>query len=159
VIKVIQSSTNKIWGRWIFGFSILIILAGFYFAIIQPFILPQVPDPFLMEITGLFRSDIPIEQVRYNNLLLGVSGALMMGWGTMILFLGYKLMDLSENWIWIAISTSLIVWYICDSLISLIAGSFLNFILNTIILLLALPPLIANIRIIIKIKCEGSQND
>ena len=147
-----ESTTSKIWERWIFGFSILIILAGLYFAIIQPFILPQVPDPFLTEITGLSRSDISTEQVRYNNLLLGVSGALMMGWGTMLLFLGYRLIERSDNWIWIAISVSLIVWYFCDTLISLIAGSFLNIILNTIILIIALPPLIVNIRNIIKIK-------
>ena len=77
-----------------------------------------------MEITGLSRSDILAEQIKYNNLLLGVSGALMIGWGTMLLFLAYRLMERSDNWIWIAISVSLIEWYFCESLISIIAGSF-----------------------------------
>jgi len=81
---------------------------------------------------------------------MGVLGSTMIGWGIVLAFLGYRLMQQSEDWIWIAITVSLIVWYIFDTSISLISGSLLNIILNFFFLVLPLPPLVVNVRKIIK---------
>lgn len=141
---------NTIWSKWIFGFSFVVIIVGILFGIILPFVLPQTPDPFLTEITGLSLSDITPDQVRYRNLLMGVLGSVMIGWGIMLAFLGYKLMQQSEDWIWISITVSMLVWYIFDTSISLMVGSMLNVILNFFFLVFALPPLVVNVRNIIR---------
>lgn len=146
---------NTIWPKWIFGFSLVVIIAGIFLGIILTFVLPQSPDPFLTEITGLSKSDLNPDLIRYQKLIMGVLGSTMIGWGIILAFLGYRLMQQSEEWIWIAITVSLIVWYIFDTSISLISGSFLNVILNSFFLILPLPPLIANVRNIIKNKTNG----
>ncbi|MFX0066281.1 MAG: hypothetical protein ACFFC7_29305 [Candidatus Hermodarchaeota archaeon] len=55
-----------------------------------------------------------------------------------------------EDWIWSATAVSLLVWYVSDTLTSIMVGSSLNVILNSVILLIALPPLIVNRNSIIK---------
>jgi len=127
-----------------------VIFAGIFLGIILPFIIPQTPDLFLTEITGLSLSDLDPDLIRYQKLIMGVLGSTMIGWGIILAFLGYRLMQKSEEWIWIAITVSLIVWYIFDTSISLISGSFLNVILNFFFLVLPLPPLVVNVRKIIK---------
>ena len=137
---------NTIWSKWIFGFSFIVIFAGIFLGIILPFIIPQTPDLFLTEITGLSLSDLDPDLIRYQKLIMGVLGSTMIGWGIILAFLGYRLMQKSEEWIWIAITVSLIVWYIFDTSISLISGSFLNVILNFFFLVLPLPPLVVNVK-------------
>ena len=88
-------------------------------------------------------NEITPAEIRFHNLLTGVIGGLMFGWGLMLLVLGSRLVKQPEAWIWTAVAVSLIAWYVSDTLASIIMGSSLNVMLNTAILLLAAPPVIA----------------
>jgi len=125
------------------GVAIIVILAGLCFAIIFPYFIPQALEPFFTEITGTDLSTLTQSEVAFHNLLSGVIGGTMFGWGIMIALLSYKLLKTPSDWIWSVVALSLAAWYILDTLASALAGSSLNVLLNTGILILALPPLIA----------------
>ncbi|MFX1534474.1 MAG: hypothetical protein ACFFDI_09665 [Promethearchaeota archaeon] len=147
---MIQQENSVIWSKWIISFSFIIIVAGFCLSFVYPFLFPQMTEPFLIEITGMTFSELTSGHVKFYNLLSGIIGGTMIGWGIILMFLGYRLMKQPEDWIWTAITISLILWYAFDTLTSILAGSSLNVILNSIFLIIALPPLIANRNNIIK---------
>jgi len=121
----------------------IVILAGLCFAIIFPYFIPQALEPFFTKITGTDLSTLTQSEIVFHNLLSGVIGGTMFGWGIMIALLSYKLLKTPSDWIWSVVALSLAAWYILDTLASALAGSTLNVLLNTGILILALPPLIA----------------
>jgi len=125
------------------GVAMIVILAGLCFAIIFPYFIPQALESFFTEITGTDLSTLTQSEVAFHNLLSGVIGGTMFGWGIMIALLSYKLLKTPSDWIWSVVALSLAAWYILDTLASALAGSSLNVLLNTGILILALPPLIA----------------
>ena len=124
--------------------SVVVMIAGLCFAIIFPYFMPQAIEPFFTEITGGVFADLTQAEVTFHNLLSAVIGGTLFGWGLMIGLMSYRLMKVPEDWIWSVITISVIAWYILDTLGSLLASSSLNILLNTSILILALPPIIAN---------------
>lgn len=137
------SSKNSLWNKWMIVYSIIILFGGFSMAFIIPIVFSS-NDPFLVEVTGLSTADIQPELTKYTHFIFGILGSTMMGWGVLLLMLSYRLLNNTEKWIWKAISISILVWYIPDTVISLMYGSFLNVILNTTLLVGAIPPLYAN---------------
>jgi len=132
-----------------FGVAMIVMLAGLCFAIIFPYFIPQALEPFFTEITGTDLNSLAQNEIVFHNLLSGVIGGTMFGWGIMIALLSYRLLKSPSDWIWSVVALSLAAWYILDTLASALAGSTLNVLLNTGILLLALPPLIAMRRTIV----------
>lgn len=124
--------------------SVVVMIAGLCFAIVFPYFMPQAIEPFFTEITGGVLADLTQAEVTFHNLLSAVIGGTLFGWGLMIGLMSYRLMKVPEDWIWSVITISVIAWYILDTLGSLLASSSLNILLNTSILILALPPIIAN---------------
>lgn len=122
----------------------IVMMAGLCFAIVFPYFLPQAIEPFFTEITGGTFADLTQTEIGFHNLLSAVIGGTMFGWGLMIAMMSYRLMKVHDDWIWSVIATSVIAWYLLDTLGSALVGSSLNILLNTSILILALPPLIAN---------------
>ncbi|MFW9995457.1 MAG: hypothetical protein ACFFD4_25700 [Candidatus Odinarchaeota archaeon] len=145
-----ERTSSAIWAKWMLVFSIIIIITGFCFAFVYTYFLPQVIEPFYAEMTGTRTVELTDGEIKFHNLLSGVIGGTMMGWGVMLLFLAYRLLKKPEEWIWTAIAASLITWYACDTLASVIAGSMLNIALNTTFLIVSLPPVIANRNSVIK---------
>lgn len=131
------------WVRWLLSISILLILIGICFSILIPFLFPDILNLFYEEITNNQISSMTNEELRYNNLLSGVIGSTIIGWGLLISLLGRQILKNPFGWEWTAISISIAIWYIFDTTISILAGSLLNVILNSILLLLILPTLIA----------------
>jgi hypothetical protein len=127
----------------------VVIAAGLCYAIIFPYFLPQAVEPFFTEITGEMFADLTQAQITFHNLLCAVIGGILFGWGLMMGLLSYRLLKAPEDWIWSVITVSVFSWYILDTVMSLVASSSLNIILNTSLLLLALPALIAKRQAII----------
>ena len=121
-------------------------VAGFCFAFIFPYFMPQVLEQFFMELTGYGFDSLTAAEIRFHNLLSGVIGGTMLGWGLLLQLLSYRLIEHPTDWIWSAVALSVVAWYLCDTAATILAGSSLNVLLNTSILLLALPPLIVNRR-------------
>ncbi|MHA2373803.1 MAG: hypothetical protein ACXAEB_12350 [Candidatus Thorarchaeota archaeon] len=129
--------------------SVIVMIAGLCFALVFPYFIPQAIEPFFAEITGGTFADLTQAEIRFHNLLSAVIGGTLFGWGLMIGLLSYRLMRTPEDWIWSVITISVLAWYVLDTLGSLLAGSSLNILLNTSILILALPPIIANRQTIV----------
>ena len=140
---------SSFWSKWMIGLSFLVMLMGICFAIVFPYFMPQALEPFFTEITGMPLSAISESEIRFHNLLSAVMGGTMFGWGLLLVFLGYRLLKKPEDWIWSAVALSIVGWYCLDTLASILAGSMLNVILNTSILLLAAPPIIASRKVVI----------
>ena len=134
----------KLWLRWLTILAATLTLTGFCFAYVFTFLLPEVQQLFFHEITAAELTSLADSQIRYHNLLLSVLGGVLMGWGVLMLFLCRQLRKQNRDWIWAAIAVSFAVWYIFDTLGSILAGSMLNVALNTTLLLAAFPPLYAN---------------
>jgi hypothetical protein len=130
--------------------SVVIMIAGLCFAIVFPYFIPQAIEPFFTELTGGTFGDLLSAEISFHNLLSAVIGGTLFGWGLMIALLSYRLTRVSDDWIWSVIAISVIAWYILDTLGSALVGSTLNMLLNTTILVLALPPLIVNRRAVIQ---------
>ncbi|OLS29824.1 MAG: hypothetical protein ThorAB25_13970 [Candidatus Thorarchaeota archaeon AB_25] len=111
--------------------------------------MPQAIEPFFTEITGGAFADLTQAEVTFHNLLSAVIGGTLFGWGLMIGLMSYRLMKVPEDWIWSVITISVLAWYVLDTLGSLLASSSLNILLNTTILILALPPIIANRKAVV----------
>ena len=122
----------------------IVMIAGICFAVIFPYFIPQAIEPFFTEITCGKFIDLTQAEIRYHNLLSAVIGGTMFGWGLMIGLMSYRLTKAPEDWVWSVITLSVVAWYLLDTLGSLLASSSLNILLNTSILILALPPIIAN---------------
>jgi len=147
---VINQNINSIWAKWILVFSFIVMLGGISFAFIFPYLFPQFIEVFFTEITDMNYPELISAEIRFHNLLSGVIGGIMFGWGLMLAFLGYRLIKHLEAWIWTVITISLIAWYLFDTLASIIAGSSLNVALNTILFLLAVPPVLVNWRSVLE---------
>lgn len=124
--------------------SVIVMVAGLCFAIIFPYFIPQMLEPFFTEITGGTFADLTLAEIGFHNLLSAVIGGTMFGWGLLMAMMSYRLMKVQEDWIWSVIAVSVVAWYLLDTLGSALVGSSLNILLNTTILILALPPIIAN---------------
>jgi len=143
---MISSDKNSLWSIWMFVLSFIIIIAGSCFSFVFTFIIPQALEPFYMEITGTGMSSLTSTEIMFHNLLAGVLGGTMVGWGTLLAILSYRLIKEPEDWIWLAIAASLITWYLADTSVSLMVSSMLNVILNSVIMILALVPVVVNRR-------------
>jgi hypothetical protein len=128
----------------------VIMIAGLCFAIVFPYFIPQAIEPFFTELTGGVFGDLSPSEIGFHNLLSAVIGGTLFGWGLMLSLLSYRLTRVSDDWIWSVIAISVLAWYILDTLGSVLVGSTLNILLNTTILILALPPLVFNRQAIVK---------
>ena len=139
-----NNDTHSFWAKWILGFSFIVMLGGIGFAFIFPYLSPQVLGVFFTEITNMSITELSSAEIRFHNLLTGVIGGIMFGWGLMLVFLGYRLLKRPLAWIWTVITISLVAWYLSDTLASILAGSSFNVALNTTLFLLAMPPVLVN---------------
>jgi hypothetical protein len=73
--------------------------------------------------------------------LYSVLGATMAGWGIFILFVLKNAFVKKEKWSWVALTISMIVWFIPDTLISALYGAYFNVIVNTLLLIIIVLPL------------------
>ena len=70
---------------------------------------------------------------KYINFIIGVMGGVFAGWGIMICCVAYIMLKNDDNtFLWITILLSSIGWYFLDTSISIISGSVINVIGNTI---------------------------
>ena len=115
-------------------------IAGLCFAIVFPYFIPQAIEPFFAEITGGTFGDLTLAEIGFHNLLSAVIGGTLFGWGLMLTLLSYRLTR---------VAISVLAWYILDTLGSALVGSTLNILLNTTILVLALPPLLVNRKAVV----------
>lgn len=125
-----ESKISKFWWRWLvvasgitFGFGLLMALVD--------------PVQTLLQSTfygfafgeGAY-SQLDAAQIMFQDWLYGIMGSVMMGWGTIILFIVWKPFRRGERWAWYALLVSLLIWFLPDSYASAVNQVPENVLLN-----------------------------
>ena len=130
------------WAKWLYAVSLIVLMTGFCFAFVFPYLSPQALEVFFTELTGTGFGTLTASKFQFVRLLSGVIGGVMIGWGAMMAGLSYRLRCNPDDLIWALMAISAVLWYVMDMIASAMAGSLTNMLLNTVILILLLPPLL-----------------
>ncbi len=84
--------------------------------------------------------------VRCIALAHGVLGAVMVGWGAVLLFLLSGPFRRGSREAWVTVAVSLAAWFVCDTALSLATGFWQNAVLNVVLAVLFAVPLAATRR-------------
>ena len=128
------------WQRWLFVFSLIVIVFGLGMALLNCTPLFAVFDS---QVNPAFweTNPLPIGIISFQGWTYGVLGATMAGWGFFLAFIVRYPFRNRERWAWNALLTGLSLWYLTDIAISLYFGVAFNAIFNTVIFILATLPL------------------
>jgi hypothetical protein len=96
----------------------------------------------------LFGSAVPpaefsAEAVAYVRFVYGIMGAVIAGWGVLLLALVAGPLRRGEPSAWLAVYGSVAVWFVIDSTLSIVAGRSANLVPNVGFLVPYLAPLVA----------------
>ena len=78
---------------------------------------------------------------RYVALAHGVLGAVMVGWGVVLLFVVLGPFRRGSREAWLTVAVSLAAWFVCDTILSLATGFWQNAALNVVVAILFAVPL------------------
>lgn len=136
-------ANKSVWSIWILLLGITVGLSGIVLAVVVPIVPPTIQDLFYQSfrpensIAGMHTDDL-----RHIDWMYGVLGATMLGWGILITLLAYHYMNENQDWILGVMLASIASWYLLDTAISLHFKVPANILLNTVILLVALIPIL-----------------
>ena len=129
------------WQRWLFIFSLIVVVFGMGMALFNRTPLFAVFDS---QVNPAFWgvNSLPDGIDQYQGWIYGVLGATMAGWGVFLAYITRYPFRNRERWAWNALLTGLSFWYVIDTAISLYFGVVFNAIFNTVVFILALLPLL-----------------
>lgn len=79
---------------------------------------------------------------RFKSWVYGVLGAVLAGWGVLIVFWAVYPFQSKEPWAWNGLALGLLLWYLPDTLISIKYQVYFNVFFNTFLLVILILPLI-----------------
>lgn len=82
----------------------------------------------------------------YIEFVYGITGAVMLGWGLMMLIIVRGPFKNGDPFAWQLIAVPVLAWYVLDTAFSLASGYPENAVLNTVFLLALMTPLVATYR-------------
>ena len=128
------------WQRWLFVFSLIVIVFGLGMALLNRTPLFTIFDS---QVNPTFwgTSPLPVGVSAFQGWAYGVLGATMAGWGVFLAFVAHYPFRNRERWAWNALLMGLSLWYLTDTALSLYFGVIFNAIFNTAIFILAMLPL------------------
>jgi len=133
------------WWRWLIIVSVGVMLFGFSM-VVAPSLTKQFFSLLLFsspEAIGGFGEPA----VSYVGLVHGVLGAVMFGWGVMLLLVLLGPFRRGSHEAWLTLSISLAAWFIPDTIFSLWSGYWQNAVFNTALVFLFAIPLAATYRV------------
>ncbi len=83
------------------------------------------------------------EAVEYQRVLFRILGGVTLGWCASLTFITLTPFRAGERWAWYALAVPLAIWFLVDSTSCVVSGFGGNAILNTLLLVGAIPPLVA----------------
>jgi len=126
---IMSASVHPFWWRWLLVFTFAVILFGLCLLFL-PDVLQSVFNSIIYgdaQATQAFGA----EAVRYITFSFGISGAVMVGWMVLVLYMLYGSFRRGEAVGWNSIALSIGVWYVLDSAFSGLIGYPVNILLNT----------------------------
>ena len=132
---------TEFWRKWLIGAAAVTALAGLTFAAITIVGATSVHDEMfdLVHLPG--ELEAPAGEVA--AFAIGVAGAVMVGWATMMVILLRSRNGSTEPALWRALTMGLVAWFVVDGVVSLSAGAIGNVVLNTGFAAMFAPALIA----------------
>jgi hypothetical protein len=133
------------WQRWLFIFSLVVIIFGLVMALLNRTSLFTIFD---YQINPVFWGSDPLPSGvnEFQSWIYGVLGATMAGWGVILAFIIRKPFRARERWAWNAFALGISLWYAIDTSFSLYFGVVFNAVFNTAIFILAALPLVSTRR-------------
>ena len=133
--------TFYFWQRWLFVFSLIVVIFGMGMALLNRTSLFAIFDS---QVNPAFwkANPLPPGVDQFQGWIYGVMGATMAGWGIFLAFIAHYPFQKRERWAWNALLLGLSLWYVTDTAISLYFGVVFNAIFNTVIFILAMLPLL-----------------
>jgi hypothetical protein len=121
------------WQRWLLAVSAIVVVFGLALAFLNQ--TPLFDVLFNNQIDPAFwgGEEPPPESAEFQRWIYGVLGATVAGWGVAMAFIvGYPFRR-RERWAWYCLVTGLLVWYVPDTVLSLVYAPF-NAAFNTLLL-------------------------
>ena len=127
--------------RWLLTLSVAVTLFGLFMALFSgtslfAFFNHQI-DPAFWGTNAVGATAKLFQQWIY-----GVWGATIAGWGVILIYIVRYPFARKERWAWRGVVLGLLVWYLLDTLLSVLYRVYFNAAFNTLILIMAAPPLI-----------------
>jgi hypothetical protein len=126
-----EKSISPLWIRWLLA----VCVAGILFGIVLV-IAPHLLDSTFGQISynSFFTEDayaqLTAPELAYQYWIFGVLGSAMIGWLLLIGLVAHIPFRRGERWAWTAITVSLLVWFVPDTITSLTHGVVINAFLN-----------------------------
>lgn len=113
------------WRTWLIAWCWVTLAIGAMFAII---VVPPLSAPAQLFLDVVFWpiDGQPAATARETVFAVAVIGAVMIGWGVLMLGLVHDSALSREPRVWGLMTTALLVWFVVDSLVSWLAGATLN---------------------------------
>ncbi len=136
----------KFWSNWLVGvsifgivFGVVLLLPGGLQTVLAQWAYDALAGP------GAY-AELTAGQLANQRLLYGIMSAVMIGWFMLIAWLALIPFRRGERWAWLALDSSLLAWFVLDSIISVQNGFAQNVIINLVFLVLFAIPLAATWR-------------
>ena len=145
----------KFWHRWLWAFSILLILFGLAMVFLNG---SRVFDlVFNDNINPTFwgQSGPDPATETFLRWIYSLVGAVITGWGIFTFYIVKYPFSRRETWAWNCVFVGLLVWYVLDTGASLYYGVFFNAGFNTLLFLLAIIPLIFTRKFMTQVPQDG----
>ena len=138
-----SDTSNPILERWSKIFLIIVaVTIGFAaFMVLPPYPSIAYFNTLLYKDIG-FPSDFSPEAIRYITFLYGVLGCVMIGWMALVAGLTHQSLSKGSARTWKLIMASLLIWFIPDTLLSLVSGYWQNGASNTVFFVAFLIPML-----------------
>lgn len=133
---------EKFWFGWMRITMLTVVIVGAIIALVTPFVTPEFLDQKINN--AFFPGEIPRPSSDLmKKWLLGVSGAVMLGWGCTMWYIVNKPFRRREKWAWRSVFYPIIIWYLIDSSVSAYFGANFNVVINSILFLQIMAPLLS----------------
>lgn len=135
-----NQTISKFWTRWMLVVTVSMVIMGLMLVF-----LPSVFQPLQgAYYNNYFDYDaysvISEGDLRFQTFLFGVSGAVLASWALVMFFLVLYPLRQGQKWAWFAIISSMLLWFIGDSYVSIATGFAIHAALNlSIFVMLGIP--------------------
>jgi hypothetical protein len=130
--------TPERWRLWLLAASVLVIVAGLGLALLALF----GSMSWLMGVLYL-PGEPDVAEARTLSFAIGVSGAVMVGWGVSMLLVYLDASVIEQPRLARAFLVGVVAWFVLDCSVSITLGAVVNAAANVVFLAALLPPLAA----------------
>lgn len=129
------------WQKWLLFVGIYLVVFGLYLTFfsqssLMDFLFNRQINPNFWAAEELSENTL-----KFQGWIYGVLGAVIAGWGTLIVFWAHYPFKTRERWAWNGLASGTAIWYCADTIISAIYGVTFNVVFNTVLLVLLVIPL------------------